>query len=385
MAGDPNATGSPPHALHRHRFGPPSAAGESHSVRRSGATPAARGSISARMDRSLSETFATPRGEVDLGALEQVRPEPHGLGGRGTPPNVVACPAACVGPSSRQRSARSAASSVSPSDSSAAPARREQRIVAAVMAAGPGAIASHRSAAHLWGIPRPDDDEIDVFAPGTRAVRRRWAALVLHRPRDRRGPDAGAAPEHPARRTCCACCATSPANDPLVVGPRRPWATSSPTGWRRRWRCGSAVQRPRPAGSPRRAGVPGRPRRVGARGLRCRQRARAGYAPAASPTTGCRRCVFHAVHLRLRGGLLGPRQARSCWSAMGGRPHGRYHGAVRGSTGPRGSALAAVGYVSVHFTYRQITCHPACPGGGASARCFRALGAATSWTGAARP
>lgn len=62
---------------------------------------------------------------------------------------------------------------------------REQRIAAAVMAAGPGAVASHRSAAHLWGIPRPEDDEIDVML----TERRREASLdgvVVHRPRDRR-------------------------------------------------------------------------------------------------------------------------------------------------------------------------------------------------------
>ena len=62
---------------------------------------------------------------------------------------------------------------------------REQRIAAAVLAAGPGAMASHRSAAHLWGIPRPDDDPIDVML----TERRREAALdgvVVHRPRDRK-------------------------------------------------------------------------------------------------------------------------------------------------------------------------------------------------------
>ena len=61
---------------------------------------------------------------------------------------------------------------------------REQRIAAAVLGAGTGAVASHRSAAHLWGIPRPDDDAIDV----TLLDRRRQATLdgvVVHRPRDR--------------------------------------------------------------------------------------------------------------------------------------------------------------------------------------------------------
>jgi hypothetical protein len=39
----------------------------------------------------------------------------------------------------------------------------EQRIIAGVAAAGPEALASHRSAARLWGIPRPDDDPVDVI------------------------------------------------------------------------------------------------------------------------------------------------------------------------------------------------------------------------------
>ena len=65
------------------------------------------------------------------------------------------------------------------------PETREQRIAAAVYAAGPGAMASHRSAAHLWGVPRPDGDPVDVILP----VRSREAHLdgvVVHRPRDRR-------------------------------------------------------------------------------------------------------------------------------------------------------------------------------------------------------
>ena len=60
----------------------------------------------------------------------------------------------------------------------------EQRIAAAVLATGPGSLASHRSAARLWGIPRPDDDPVDITLVGTR---RRFVGLddvVIHRPRD---------------------------------------------------------------------------------------------------------------------------------------------------------------------------------------------------------
>jgi len=58
-----------------------------------------------------------------------------------------------------------------------------QAICAAVLAAGPGAMASHRSAAWLWGIPSTPDDPVDVLI----GQRTRKAAVVgaeVHRPRD---------------------------------------------------------------------------------------------------------------------------------------------------------------------------------------------------------
>ncbi len=67
----------------------------------------------------------------------------------------------------------------------------EQRIAAAVFATGPSSIASHRSAAHLWGIPRPDDDPVDVIDDPVDVIvvgaRRRFTGfdeVVIHRPRD---------------------------------------------------------------------------------------------------------------------------------------------------------------------------------------------------------
>jgi very-short-patch-repair endonuclease len=61
----------------------------------------------------------------------------------------------------------------------------EQRIIAGVAAAGPEALASHRSAARLWGIPRPDDDPVDVIdaRDGTQA---RFDGVIVHRPVDRK-------------------------------------------------------------------------------------------------------------------------------------------------------------------------------------------------------
>ena len=61
----------------------------------------------------------------------------------------------------------------------------EQRIIAGVAATGPDALASHRSAARLWGIPRSDDDPVDVIddRDGTQAT---FDGVIVHRPSDRR-------------------------------------------------------------------------------------------------------------------------------------------------------------------------------------------------------
>jgi very-short-patch-repair endonuclease len=60
---------------------------------------------------------------------------------------------------------------------------RTQRIAAAVLAAQPGAMASHRSAAFVWGVPRPEFDPIDVMLTSrTRGID--LDGIVLHRPRD---------------------------------------------------------------------------------------------------------------------------------------------------------------------------------------------------------
>lgn len=60
----------------------------------------------------------------------------------------------------------------------------EQRILAAVDAVGPTALASHRSAARLWGVPRPDDDPVDIIdaRAGTQI---RLEGAIIHRPSDR--------------------------------------------------------------------------------------------------------------------------------------------------------------------------------------------------------
>jgi very-short-patch-repair endonuclease len=60
----------------------------------------------------------------------------------------------------------------------------EQRIHAAVLAAGRSTVASHRSAAVLWGIDRPDHDPVDIIVPRHR-TRLQLDGVVVHRPTDR--------------------------------------------------------------------------------------------------------------------------------------------------------------------------------------------------------
>ncbi len=60
----------------------------------------------------------------------------------------------------------------------------EQRIIAGVHAIGEPAVASHRSAARLWGVPRPDDDPVDVIPTGSRRDLQ-LDGVIIHRPTDR--------------------------------------------------------------------------------------------------------------------------------------------------------------------------------------------------------
>lgn len=60
----------------------------------------------------------------------------------------------------------------------------EQRIVAACLAVGDAALASHRSAARLWGIPRPDDDPVDVI-DRREGCQTHLDGTIVHRPTDR--------------------------------------------------------------------------------------------------------------------------------------------------------------------------------------------------------
>lgn len=59
----------------------------------------------------------------------------------------------------------------------------EQRALAAVWAAGDGAMTSHRTSSSLWNVPRPDTDPIDLILRA-RTRRASLAGVVVHHPRD---------------------------------------------------------------------------------------------------------------------------------------------------------------------------------------------------------
>ena len=63
------------------------------------------------------------------------------------------------------------------------PATREQAIAGAVLATGPGSMASHRSAAYLWGVPRPSTDPVEVIVT-SRHRSPDVENVLVHRPRD---------------------------------------------------------------------------------------------------------------------------------------------------------------------------------------------------------
>jgi Protein of unknown function (DUF559) len=61
------------------------------------------------------------------------------------------------------------------------------RLMAGVLACGPEAVLSHRSAAWLWGLQPPSDQPVDVTVPGR--SRHRRVGIAVHRTRNMQGED----------------------------------------------------------------------------------------------------------------------------------------------------------------------------------------------------
>jgi very-short-patch-repair endonuclease len=60
----------------------------------------------------------------------------------------------------------------------------EQRMIAATFAVGHGGLASHRSAARLWGVTRSDDDPVDVTTPPSTRRDLHLDGVTIHRTTD---------------------------------------------------------------------------------------------------------------------------------------------------------------------------------------------------------
>lgn len=96
-----------------------------------------------------------------------------------------------------------------------------QRLTAGVLAAGADALASHRTAARLWGIPRPETDPIDVILPKRQRSSQYREGIVVHRPRDRKDlapADRASIPTTNVVRTLCDLGAVDPHAVPGAVG-----------------------------------------------------------------------------------------------------------------------------------------------------------------------
>ncbi|CAN5708125.1 hypothetical protein BH18ACT2_BH18ACT2_12150 [soil metagenome] len=116
-----------------------------------------------------------------------------------------------------------------------APRTREQAIAAAVLATAPGSLASHRSAAHLWGITRPEDDPIEIIL--TRRTRTpELDGVTVHRPRDLldlKPVLKDRVPTTNVLRLLCALGAVDPAMVPAAVGHVVTARLASPVALRR--------------------------------------------------------------------------------------------------------------------------------------------------------
>ena len=89
-----------------------------------------------------------------------------------------------------------------------------------VLAASPDAMAWHRAAARLWGIERPDNEQVDVLLP-RRSCRASVDGAVVHRPRDQLDLSPTRREHVPVTnilRTLCDLGALDPAAVPGAVG-----------------------------------------------------------------------------------------------------------------------------------------------------------------------
>ncbi len=220
-----------------------------------------------------------------------------------------------------------------------------------MLAIGDGALASHRSAARLWGVVRPDTDPVDLLTPGSRHDDR-LAGVVIHATGDLNAFARSDATGSRARTSCA------------------PWSISGP--WIRtasarrsatRWRRGSSISRRlRPR-------WPITPARVGAASVALRHAIDAwsiDAKPADSTLEAAMARLVQRYHLppvtfhpviegwEVDFQVIGSPVILECdgWA---------FHGLDRTTFERdriRDAQLAAAGWIVVRFTYRSITSTP---------------------------
>jgi very-short-patch-repair endonuclease len=228
----------------------------------------------------------------------------------------------------------------------------EQRILAAVLSAGGGAIASHRSAAHLWGVSGLEDATVDVtFADRNRTLA--LAGVHVHTPVD-------LADLRPVHRSGIP--TTNPLRVLVDLGQVAPDAVPRALqhllfeGWVSRAAVEQALHRH------------GRPGRHGVRALRA---ALAEWAIEGRPPDSVlelRMAALLAAHdlppARFHARILGFEvdfaipPARLVLECDGWDTHGRDRRQFERDR-VRDGALAAAGWLVLRFSWRQITRRPA--------------------------
>jgi very-short-patch-repair endonuclease len=117
---------------------------------------------------------------VDVDAVRRVAGRQHGLITRGQAEQIGMGRRAWY---SAQASGRLVVVAPRVASLPGSPRSPEQLILAAVLSAGPGAMASHRSAAHLWGVESMPSTQVDItFAERARTSAIPW--VRVHTPTD---------------------------------------------------------------------------------------------------------------------------------------------------------------------------------------------------------
>jgi len=231
------------------------------------------------------------------------------------------------------------------------PRTREQAITGAVLGV-PGALASHRSAAYLWGIPRPIDDPVEVIV-SNRTRSPDLPGVLVHRPRDLKDLKPVQKLHIPTTnvlRLLCDLGAVDPAAVPAAVGHVITARLASPVALR------AAIDRHSRRG---RHGVPAF-RRALEEWLIDGKPVDSVLEPAMRRLFTRYRLPAYEFHARIAGYVVDFLIIRTpiVLECDGWEFHAKTR-AQQEADAARDAHLAELGYISVRFTYHQIIRQPA--------------------------